>query len=162
MAHEWGVDLLPAVVNGGPGFRSFDAGDRLVNVVGLDVEDGVITRVHSMLNPDKLGHLGPLSDNRAQARAASGWRLMSRYTWELSTLCSGSPEGPPTGASWANRPTSPPSPYGASTPSSTAARSARGTATSSAAAAGTSRAWAAGSSPRGTEDEGARATWTGS
>jgi RNA polymerase sigma-70 factor (ECF subfamily) len=62
MATEWGVELLPAVVNGGPGFRSFDAEGRLVNVVGLDVEGGVITRVHSMLNPDKLGHLGPVSD----------------------------------------------------------------------------------------------------
>jgi RNA polymerase sigma-70 factor, ECF subfamily len=62
MGEDWGVTLRPAVVNGGPGFRSFDAEGRLVNVVGLDVEDGVITRVHSMLNPDKLGHLGPLSD----------------------------------------------------------------------------------------------------
>ncbi len=49
-------------MNGGPGFRSLDAEGRLVNVVGLDIEDGVITRVHSMLNPDKLGHLGPVSD----------------------------------------------------------------------------------------------------
>jgi RNA polymerase sigma-70 factor, ECF subfamily len=62
MATEWGLGLLPAVVNGGPGFRSFDAEGRLVNVVGLDVEGGVIPRVHSMLNPDKLGHLGPVSD----------------------------------------------------------------------------------------------------
>ena len=62
MAEEWGVALRPAVVNGGPGFRSFDAEGHLVNVVGLDVESGVITRVHSMLNPDKLGHLGPVSD----------------------------------------------------------------------------------------------------
>jgi RNA polymerase sigma-70 factor, ECF subfamily len=62
MGEDWGVTLRPAVVNGGPGFRSFDAEGRLVNVVGLDVEGGVITRVHSMLNPDKLGHLGPLSD----------------------------------------------------------------------------------------------------
>ena len=62
MATEVGVELRPAIVNGGPGFQSFDADGRLVNVVGLDVGGGVVTRVHSMLNPDKLGHLGPLSD----------------------------------------------------------------------------------------------------
>ena len=28
----------------------------------LDVEGGVVTRLHSIVNPDKLGHLGPLSD----------------------------------------------------------------------------------------------------
>ena len=54
-----GRDAAPAVVNGGPGFRSFDAEGRLVNVVGFEIQGGVITRVHSMLNPDKLGHLGP-------------------------------------------------------------------------------------------------------
>jgi RNA polymerase sigma-70 factor (ECF subfamily) len=62
MAVEWGLELQPATVNGGPGFRAVTSDGRLVNVVGLDVERGVITRVHSMLNPDKLGHLGPLSD----------------------------------------------------------------------------------------------------
>ena len=70
MGEDWGVTLRPAVVNGGPGFRSFDAAGRLVNVVGLDVEDGVITRVHSMLNPDKLGHLGPVSDLGLRPRQA--------------------------------------------------------------------------------------------
>ena len=62
MGEDWGVTLRPAVVNGGPGFRSFDGEGRLVNVVGFDIQGGVITRVHSMLNPDKLGHLGPMSD----------------------------------------------------------------------------------------------------
>jgi RNA polymerase sigma-70 factor (ECF subfamily) len=59
---DWGLKLVPAIVNGGPGFLSLAPDGRLVNVVGMDVEGGVITRVHSMLNPDKLGHLGPLSD----------------------------------------------------------------------------------------------------
>jgi len=57
-----GVTLRAAVVNGGPGYLSFDRDGRLVNVVGLEFADGVVTRVHSMLNPDKLGHLGPVSD----------------------------------------------------------------------------------------------------
>jgi RNA polymerase sigma-70 factor (ECF subfamily) len=62
MGTDWGVTLEPVTVNGGPGFRSVAADGSLVNVVGLDVHGGRITRVHSMLNPDKLGHLGPLSD----------------------------------------------------------------------------------------------------
>jgi RNA polymerase sigma-70 factor (ECF subfamily) len=62
MAAEWGLEVQPALVNGGPGFRSIAPDGRLVNVIGLDVAGGVITRVHSMLNPDKLAHLGPVSD----------------------------------------------------------------------------------------------------
>jgi len=59
---EWGVTLQPALVNGQPGFRTVAPDGRLVNVVSIDVEDGAIKRLHSVLNPDKLGHLGPLSD----------------------------------------------------------------------------------------------------
>ena len=58
----WGVTLEPALVNGQPGFRTVAPDGRLVNVVSLDVEGGAIKRIHSVLNPDKLGHLGPLSD----------------------------------------------------------------------------------------------------
>ena len=42
----------------------------LVNVISIDVADGAVQRIHSMLNPDKLGHLGPLSDVGAAARGA--------------------------------------------------------------------------------------------
>ena len=42
MGVDWGVTLEPVLVNGRPGFRSLAADGRLVNVVGLDVEDGVI------------------------------------------------------------------------------------------------------------------------
>jgi RNA polymerase sigma-70 factor (ECF subfamily) len=62
LGEDAGVTLRAAVVNGGPGWLSFDPDGRLVNVVGLEFADGVVTRVHSMLNPDKLGHLGPVSD----------------------------------------------------------------------------------------------------
>jgi RNA polymerase sigma-70 factor (ECF subfamily) len=62
MAERSGVELRPACVNGQPGFRSHDGEGRLVNVVSLDVAGGRVQRVHSMLNPDKLGHLGPVSD----------------------------------------------------------------------------------------------------
>jgi RNA polymerase sigma-70 factor, ECF subfamily len=62
MAVEWGLHLEPVRVNGGPGFRAVAPDGRLVNIIGLDVFENRIIRVHSMLNPDKLGHLGPLSD----------------------------------------------------------------------------------------------------
>ena len=38
---------------------------RLVNVFALDIADGVVQTVRSVINPDKLGHLGPLADVRA-------------------------------------------------------------------------------------------------
>ena len=59
---ELGITLEPVRVNGQPGFRSLDAEGRIVNVVGLDIEDGRVTALHSMLNPAKLAHLGPVSD----------------------------------------------------------------------------------------------------
>jgi RNA polymerase sigma-70 factor (ECF subfamily) len=58
----WGVTLEPVLVNGQPGFRTIAPDARLVNVVSIDVEGGAITRLQAVLNPDKLGHLGPLSD----------------------------------------------------------------------------------------------------
>ena len=62
VATDAGLRLVPAVVNGGAGFRTVAPDGRLVNVVGLDIAGGRVTRVHSVLNPDKLGHLGPVSD----------------------------------------------------------------------------------------------------
>jgi RNA polymerase sigma-70 factor (ECF subfamily) len=62
VADAAGVMLVPSVVNGQPGFRSLDPQGRIINVVQVDVADGRIQRVHSILNPDKLGHLGLVSD----------------------------------------------------------------------------------------------------
>jgi RNA polymerase sigma-70 factor (ECF subfamily) len=62
IAVEWGVTLHPAVVNGQPGFRSLAPDGRLVNVVEIEVADGKVQRIHSMLNPDKLSHIGLVSD----------------------------------------------------------------------------------------------------
>ena len=33
-----------------------------MNVVGLGIEGGRVAAIYSMLNPEKLGHLGPVSD----------------------------------------------------------------------------------------------------
>ena len=57
-----GVRITPTSLNGQPGTLNFDADGRLINVFVLDISDGVIHTVRSIINPDKLGHLGyPLS-----------------------------------------------------------------------------------------------------
>jgi RNA polymerase sigma-70 factor (ECF subfamily) len=57
-----GVSLRLAWVNGQPGAVIYDAEGRVISVVGLDVADGVVQTIRSVVNPDKLGHLGPVSD----------------------------------------------------------------------------------------------------
>ena len=57
-----GGSLRLAWVNGQPGAVLYDAEGRVVSVIELDVADGVVQAIHAMVNPDKLGHLGPVSD----------------------------------------------------------------------------------------------------
>lgn len=49
-------------INGQPGAMVFDSQHRLINVFALDVSDGVVHAVRSVINPEKLRHLGPLAD----------------------------------------------------------------------------------------------------
>jgi RNA polymerase sigma-70 factor (ECF subfamily) len=62
LGERWGATLEPALVNGQPGFRTVARDGRLINVVAVEIEAGAVRRIYSVLNPDKLGHLGPLSD----------------------------------------------------------------------------------------------------
>ncbi|MFP3900012.1 MAG: RNA polymerase sigma factor SigJ [Acidimicrobiia bacterium] len=58
-----GVSLREVPVNGQPGAMVLDASERLIGVVVLDIaEGGQIQTVTSVLDPDKLRHLGPLAD----------------------------------------------------------------------------------------------------
>jgi RNA polymerase sigma-70 factor (ECF subfamily) len=57
-----GASLRLAWVNGRPGAVMYDAEGRVISVMELDIADGVIQAIHSVVNPDKLGHLGPVSD----------------------------------------------------------------------------------------------------
>lgn len=52
-------------VNGQPGAALRTADGLLVNVFSLGIADGQITSVCSVINPDKLRHLGPVADTRA-------------------------------------------------------------------------------------------------
>ena len=57
-----GVTFVPARINGQPGVRALAPDGTLVSVLAVDVADGHVARLYSILNPDKLGHLGPLSE----------------------------------------------------------------------------------------------------
>jgi RNA polymerase sigma-70 factor (TIGR02957 family) len=60
---EIGAELVPTEVNGQPAVLALDAQRRLINVLGFEIADGAIQTVRSVINPDKLGHLGyPLSE----------------------------------------------------------------------------------------------------
>jgi RNA polymerase sigma-70 factor (TIGR02957 family) len=57
-----GASLRPAWVNGQPGAVTYDAEGRVVNVFALDIADGLVQAIRSVVNPDKLRHIGPVSD----------------------------------------------------------------------------------------------------
>jgi RNA polymerase sigma-70 factor (ECF subfamily) len=65
-----GVSLRPVEVNGGPGALLLDGQQRLIGVWALDVAGGQITGVNSIVNPDKLAHLGPVADVRSLLQSA--------------------------------------------------------------------------------------------
>ena len=60
-----GVSLRPAEVNGGPGALFLDGQERLIAVVALDIAGGQIASISSIVNPDKLAHLGPVADHES-------------------------------------------------------------------------------------------------
>jgi RNA polymerase sigma-70 factor (ECF subfamily) len=56
-----GVTIELAWVNGDPGFRVRDPEGLLVAVAALELAGDRVTGIYSVVNPDKLGHLGPVS-----------------------------------------------------------------------------------------------------
>jgi hypothetical protein len=69
-----GASLRLAWVNGQPGAVLYDAEGGVITVIELDVADGVVQTIRSVVNPDKLGHVGPVSD------VARDWRG-TRRSW---------------------------------------------------------------------------------
>ena len=63
-----GIRVERHEVNGQPGAVVRDADGQVVNVLVLDVLDGRIQVVRSVINPDKLRHLGPVADAWALMR----------------------------------------------------------------------------------------------
>jgi RNA polymerase sigma-70 factor (TIGR02957 family) len=69
-ARQMSAASRPVWVNGQPGMISFDADGRLIGVMAFDVLDGRVQAIRSVVNPDKLRHLGATSD--AWHAAAAG------------------------------------------------------------------------------------------
>jgi RNA polymerase sigma-70 factor (ECF subfamily) len=62
------VTVQPHQVNGQPGAIFRDRDGKVLNTLALDILDGQIQTIRSVINPDKLGHLGPVADAWAVAR----------------------------------------------------------------------------------------------
>ncbi|MFI8103622.1 RNA polymerase sigma-70 factor [Streptomyces sp. NPDC086023] len=62
------VTLEPRQVNGQPGALFRDREGRVVQAMALDVLDGRVQTIRLVLNPDKLGHVGPVGDAWALQR----------------------------------------------------------------------------------------------
>ncbi|MCA1697141.1 MAG: RNA polymerase sigma factor SigJ [Actinobacteria bacterium] len=57
-----GASVRRVEVNGGPGALLVDADDQLIGVLALDIAGGQISGINSIVNPDKLTHLTPVTD----------------------------------------------------------------------------------------------------
>jgi RNA polymerase sigma-70 factor (TIGR02957 family) len=69
-ARDPGVSLRPVEVNGGPGALFLDGQQRLIAVVALEIAGGQIRSISSIVNPDKLTHLGSVADYTSLLRSA--------------------------------------------------------------------------------------------
>lgn len=56
------VSIEPHEINGQPGAVFRDRDGNVLYALVLDVLDGQIQTIRSVINPDKLGHLGPVGD----------------------------------------------------------------------------------------------------
>jgi RNA polymerase sigma-70 factor, ECF subfamily len=65
---EMGIRVRLREINGQPGAVVLDPDEQITNVFVLDVADGVVQTIRSVINPDKLRHLGPVADVRALMR----------------------------------------------------------------------------------------------
>ena len=65
-----GASLREVEVNGMPGGLLLDGDGLLVGVWSLEISGGSIKAINSVVNPDKLAHLGPLADVKALLRAS--------------------------------------------------------------------------------------------
>ena len=69
LARALGAQLRRVVVNGQPGLVVQSPAGEVASVLALDIADGQVQTVRSIVNPDKLRHLGPVADVRAALRA---------------------------------------------------------------------------------------------
>ena len=60
--------MRPVEVNDGPRAIFLDEQERVLAVWAIEVVDGRVAGIRSIVNPDKLAHLGPVGDARALLR----------------------------------------------------------------------------------------------
>ncbi len=63
------MQIRPTEINGSPGALVLDGQQRLVGVVALDIADRQISSINSIVNPEKLAHLGPTANLGSLLRA---------------------------------------------------------------------------------------------
>jgi RNA polymerase sigma-70 factor, ECF subfamily len=66
-----GMSIEPHELNGQPGAIFRDREGRVVNTWTIDVVDGKVQAIRTVLNPDKLRHVGPVADAFAVLREAN-------------------------------------------------------------------------------------------
>jgi RNA polymerase sigma-70 factor (TIGR02957 family) len=66
-----GVEMRRVDVNGQPGAMLLDGEGRVFGVMALDIADGQVQGIRSIVNPDKLGHLGEVANMTALLRKES-------------------------------------------------------------------------------------------
>jgi RNA polymerase sigma-70 factor (ECF subfamily) len=57
-------------INGQPGTLNVSRDGEVISIFALDIADGQIQAIHSVVNPEKLRHLGDVADLRAMMRDA--------------------------------------------------------------------------------------------
>jgi RNA polymerase sigma-70 factor, ECF subfamily len=76
------VDVEPREVNGQPGAVIQARDGKVIAIMAVDVLDGRIQTIRTVINPDKLEHLGPVADawrlreevqNRRRSRPVGEW-----------------------------------------------------------------------------------------
>ncbi|WP_042370028.1 RNA polymerase sigma-70 factor [Streptacidiphilus neutrinimicus] len=73
-----GLTIEPHAINGQPGAIVRDRDGKVLHTLELDVLDGEIQAVRLVLNPDKLGHVGPVADAWEVSRAFKEARRQAR------------------------------------------------------------------------------------
>lgn len=63
-----GARVERAEVNGQPGALLRDGDGRIISAMALEIVDGRVEDVYSIVNPDKIGHLGEVADFKAMMR----------------------------------------------------------------------------------------------
>ncbi|MGW7459819.1 RNA polymerase sigma-70 factor [Streptomyces sp. NPDC054797] len=72
------VTFEPHEINGQPGALFRDRDGRVLYAMALEVQGGRIQAIRSVLNPDKLAHLGPVADAWAVDREVKQARRQAR------------------------------------------------------------------------------------